>query len=215
MPNRDKSVSFAQAAENWTWWISFLAVLVFLDLCALTWYFQVLPESRFKNWEKIVSTGATWLSGLLVYVGIKYKFGEIKSVAEVLRIRPVQLCIVVLTTLVWYFVLPFHTVAVSIAESGSNKSLEGITVKVDSETAARPTLSDAQGKIIIRGLLASGHDLRFQGNGYQDEPATAGFMDVLTFGQIRVALKPKELRVEFRTTPDGAEVYLDGDEKNR
>lgn len=203
-----------KSSKKWTWLISILALIVFLDLCALTWYFWSIPQDLFQSWKKIVSTIVSWLGSILTFFGIRYKFKREKSIEQVLRIRPVQLCIVAFTIIIWYFILPFHSITMSVQESDSRTPLSGVAVKVDDEEGYR-AFSDENGKVKIGSLNVSGHKFLLEMKGYKPMPVTPSFLKTISFWTVtQVQLEKAEGTMKLKSIPESAEIFLDGN-KNK
>lgn len=207
-------------SEKWTWLIAILALIVFLDLCALTWYFWTIPAKSFSDLKKVISTVASWLTTLATFFGIRYKFRRKQSFAQVLRIRPVQLCIIAFTILIWYFIVPLHSITILVQESISKQPLSGVTVRVDAEKNPRPTISDDQGKIVIGGLPAAPHDLCFELHGYKQTQRTSSFIDIISIKKsLTVYLEKNQIPIRYPLTvssyPEGAEIYVNDELRGR
>lgn len=194
-------MAIRKTPAKWTWLTSLLALIVFLNLCALTWYFWAIPEQHFDKWKKILSTVGSWIGAILTFLGIRHKFGRQKPFHDVLRIRPLQLCIIAFTVLIWSFVLPFHLITISVRESDSMDPLSKVTVTVDDEKDPRLTISDATGDIKIGGLLATTHNLRFERDGYKKRSVTVSFVDVLNIISVYTVL------LEKHDIPQPAQTY--------
>jgi hypothetical protein len=209
MANRKRS--------NWAWLISILALIAFLDLIALTWHFWAMPADLFNEKKKILTTVASWAGSILTFLGIRYKFKKGQSIEQVLAIRPVQLCVIAFTFVVWFFVVPFHSLSLVVTDLESGRALSGVTVKVDEDEFPRPALSDPMGEIRIGGVRAAPHKLRLERPGYKTTEITASFIEVIgpLHGKSAVCMEEATGLAEIRSDPEGAEIYVDGEEKPR
>jgi len=191
-----------------------LALIVFLDLIALTWYFWAMPVKRFDETKKILTTVASWAGSVLTFLGIRYKFKKGESIEQVLALRPVQLCVIAFTFLIWFFILPFHNLSLSVTQSDLKSPLSGVTVRMDDEKLPRTGPSNERGEVKIVGIPAGPHRLCLDLTGHTTKCVNTGFMEVIYPGYVRpVTMERAEGKMEIKTTPEGAEIYLDGDEK--
>jgi hypothetical protein len=197
-------------SRGWTWLTSVLALIVFLDLCALTWYFWAAPE-ELATLQKILPIVGSWLVTILTFFGIRYKFRRGQSIEQVLRIRPVQLCVIASTILIWFFVLPFHSIAISVHDFHSKGPLSRVTVKVGHGNNSKAGISDEKGKFEIGGLRATSYKLQLEKRGYKTININISFLDVMGFRNVPVHLvKEKMYPLTVSSDPQGAEVYVDG-----
>jgi len=201
-------------SSGWTWPISILALIVFLDLIALTWYFWAMPVDLFNEKKKILTTVASWAGSILTFLGIRYKFKKGQSIEQVLAIRPVQLCVIAFTAIVCAFIVPIHNLSLLVTEPDLNTPVSGVTVKMDKEEFERTGSSNPRGKIKIAGISAAPHKLCFERKGYTTKCVNTGFMEaIIPWHESPVTMAKAEGKIQIRTIPDGAEIYLDGDDK--
>ncbi len=154
---------------------------------------------------------AGWIVSILTYFGVRHKLGEEKSVAQVLKIKPIQLGIVVITIAIWYLVIPLRSLTIQVQDFDSGAVLPGATVQVDKEKAPRPAMSNEKGEIKIRGLRAVPLDLRFERDGYQTKTVTTSFLDALSYSNTsKVSLQKSQGSLLVNTIPEGAKIFLDG-----
>lgn len=199
---------------RWPWISALFAVLVFLDLIAITVYLWGIPEARFANLEKVVTTMATWLTTVAVAFGIKYKARRGRPVREVLEFNAVRLGIIAVTAVVWFFVTPFHGVTIATYEAASNKALPGVTISLGGKSrGATAPSTGSQATLRVTALAGRAQDLFLEKENYTSESLSVSFIDVIKFGD-----QPAEVRFEkargylrLKSTPPGAAIYLDRD----
>ena len=149
---------------TWTWRTAIFVTVMVADLFALTWYLWAFP-AEVQHWEKAVGVVAGWVTSAMAFWGIKYGVGKRLSLAKAVSLLPLQLSLVVSTVGIWFFILPFHTIAVDVHGPGA-APLSGVTASVDGAGAPRPDASDAQGRLKVTGLLASKHKIVLEKRGY-------------------------------------------------
>lgn len=204
-------MSSRKKSKKWTWVISILALLVVLDLCALTWYLWSIPEDHFQSWKKIVSTIVSWIGSILTFFGIRHKFKREKSIEQVLKIRPVQLCIVAITIIIWYFILPFHSITMYVKEFDFQTPVSGVGVMVDDEEGYRG-FSDENGKVKIGSINVGAHKFLLEKSGYKPKSVTPSILKIVSFWTVsQVQLEKAVGTRKLNSIPEGAEIFLDGD----
>lgn len=193
---------------GWTWISAIILVLLFADLCALTWYLWAIPEAQLEHSKKIVTAVAGWISSVLGFFGIKYAVRKRFPLSQALRLLPVRLSTIALTLGIWFFVLPFHSITLYV-QGPDNKPLAGVTPTVDGVRQLNP--SDDRGQLKIKGLAAWTHRIILEKEGYKTKEGSAGFADVLAVKNLPAQkLEEAEGTVAVHTIPPGAEIYVDG-----
>ncbi len=211
----------------WSFWRSFLAVLVFLDLLALTVYFWRIPTEQFEQWKKILSTMTSWLGAVAAAFGIRYAAKSGTTLRDVLGIRPVQIGILAFTVIVWFFVLPFHAVTVETYATGSQsrgrtpvanaRVYLGVpgdsTLGERAEAGMSQWVSDSSATFRAPGLSARAYQLVVRADGYERSARLLSFADVVRFldDPIGIPLTPARGHLRVESEPRGARILLDFD----
>lgn len=199
--------------DKWTGVSSIFLLLLVCDLGAVTWYFLGHPEQDFEKWKRVAGTVGSWGVSIAGFFGYKAAVKE-TSIAAMLASPGVRLTILPLTVVVGLFVPPFHSLTLMVTDQDSSQPLSGVTVMIDDAGLPRPRLSDANGMLTAGSLVASSHRLRLAKMGYQSSDWSTGFSDVLPWASVnRVALARAKGSAHLDSTPAGAAVYLDEDDR--
>lgn len=192
---------------GWTWISALFLVLLLTDLCAITWYLRAIPESQFDNWKKTVSILGSWVGSVLGFFGIKYATKV--SLSKALTLLPVRLSTIVVTLIIWFFIVPFHSITLNVLGQ-DGKPLEGVSATLDGVRKLNP--SDERGQLTIAGLAAWNHKIVLEKAGYKPMPeSNIGFADVLSFRKWPPQkLEEADGTVVIHSIPPGAAVYIDG-----
>jgi hypothetical protein len=183
--------------------------LLFVDLCAVIWFVWRLPDAKFDQTKKVVSTVVGGLLYLFGLFGVKPATRKV-TLRAFLQLPPVVLCIIAFTVGVWFFILPFHGITLKVVSA--NQALEGVKAAVDGKGKGA---SNAEGTVRIGGLDAVSHTLKLEKAGYVTEESTIGFDEVLFKRQIVRTLDRAQGRIQVTSNPAGAAIYVDNESSPR
>ena len=221
--------SRAPAGNSWPVLSALVLVILFLDVVALTWYLWRLPDASLTRLDKTLSTAGGWIAAAIAFFGIRSKVRRQPNWPRTLAQLPVVLVTVAATALVWFFVLPFHSLEIYIA--GAEGPLDKATATLSGADSQIRGESGRDGVLRVPGLMAKGYSVVLARDGYTPKKVFFPFTDVIGFsrpGSVkleRVPLPPKaaapdplaarkrpragplyEIRVESR--PEGAEISV-------
>jgi hypothetical protein len=211
MPNRRKP-----AASEWGWRSSITLLFLAVDLCALTWYLWQLPGGSFNDLKKVLTTAGGWISSIAGFFGIKHVFRKSYPLERVLAGITAELLVGALTAMVWFFVLPFHSVTIRVSGADTQQPLDGARVIVGKSEGQKPVDHVSPGVLRVHGLLAADTNITVQHEGYQPTtpPLAFGRLDILWMGRpYEVVLQHQTGSIWLESEPKEAKVYLDGDPK--
>jgi hypothetical protein len=194
-------------SAQWTWVSSLFLVLVLCDLLALTCYLWALPDHDLLKWKKVVSTVGAWLTSLFTFLGVKRALKNKYSGAEFVSMLPVRPSIAVVSLVIWFFVLPFHSLDLTVADIDSSSAIRGVATRVDNKGSYD---SDEHGMVHLSGLLAAPHTVHLEKTGYKSREWSSSFADVLAWHASRILLETLRGRAVLDSVPQGAAIFLDG-----
>lgn len=204
----------------WSWSATVIITAIVADLCAVTWYLWSLPDGDVHRWQKTIGIVAGWITSVVTFWGIRHGTGKI-TLAKLAALPPVQLSVALLTTATWFFVLPVHSITIEVRGS-PGAPLADATAAVDDKAGgagsggSRADASDTQGRLRIKGLLASTHNIVLARLGYQARQISVGFADVLAGGVLHPApLEVADEKVTINSIPAGAAVFIDNETESR
>ena len=198
----------------WSWPATVIITAMLADLCAVTWYLWSLPESDAKRWQATIGIVAGWIGSLMAFWGIRHGTRK-TTLARLAAMPPVQLCVGLITVGIWFFILPFHAITLEV-RGQAGAPLADVTATCDDGAGGRPDVSDAQGRLRIKGLLASTHKVVLARPGYQQQQVSVGFADVLSSGVLHPApLQYADEMVTVISDPPGAGIFVDDEAVSR
>lgn len=226
-PTTDEPGETNGPQSPWSFWRSLLAVLVFLDLLALTVYFWRIPTEQFEQWKKILSTMSSWLGTMAAAFGIRYAAKSGTTLRDVLGIRPVQIGILAFTVVVWFFVLPFHTVTLETYTVGDDAATRRpvanaqvfLGVPGDSTLGEGPEAGrtewwpDSSTAFRTGALDARPYQIVVRAPGFEPSSRRLSFLEVVRpFDErLGIPLTPARGHLRVESEPPGARILLDFD----
>ncbi len=204
----------AQNSSKWGVLNIFVLAVLLIDLLLLTLYFWSIPQDKFEHFGKVAKTLTEWLTAIVGFLGYKFGLKRELAVPAVLREMPIVVFTAILTIIVIPLILPFYHVTLTVEADG--KALSGVTVMVDAESKSRFGGSDEHGLLKITDLLPASHHIHVEKKPeYESQDHTATFLQVLLMKRIKLPLKRAEATATIDTTPEGADIYVDGSKVGR
>jgi hypothetical protein len=174
-----------------------------LVLFALTWYFLGLPDSHFDVLKKRFSIIGGWFTAIAGYVGAE-KLLKVKGApSQVFASWPVRVIVGLGAILSFLLLIPIHSIEV-------DSNPRGATVYIVGEKGDRGKTPNS-----LRGLQVRMYDLSIQKDLHETVTRTVSLMEVLRHRKITVNLEPQMGSLDVSSTPEGADVYLNGETQSR
>jgi hypothetical protein len=144
---------------------------LFLDSVALTWYLWRWPGESLTQLDRTLSTIGGWVAAVCAFFGIRSKVRKQPDWPVVFSQLPVVLIALLVTILVWFFVLPFHSLEIMVRNSEGPLELATATFSPDASPIRGQTGRD--GLLKVPALMAASYTVRLAREGYHSR--TVGF----------------------------------------
>jgi hypothetical protein len=192
---------------RWTIFSSIVILLLFLDAVAITWYVLKLPESSFDHLHKTLTALAGWITSIAAALGIELKVRKQPAWRSLPRQLPVILIVAAVTVIVWFLLLPFHTLTIRV--TGDDKPLTLATAKIAGEVSPRASVSDRNGFLELGGLSAAKYSLVISKQPCSDQQTTVPFSSVIFPGAAASVNLSCSGRMGLSSEPSGAMIVVD------
>jgi hypothetical protein len=194
---------------RWNLFSSFVLLVVFLDAVALTWYLGKIPESSFDHLHKVLTGLGGWITPVLTYFGIKVKVQKQPEWRVLSQQLPVVLIVSAATVIIWFLLLPFHTLTVRVTDDGG--PVGKATARFLDDKGPQASFSDQSGVLKLGGLSAATYYLVVAREGCTDQQVTVPFSSVIFpggFASVNLACAPAGVLM-LSSEPSGAQITLD------
>jgi hypothetical protein len=198
-----------QHESRWNLFSSFVLLVVFLDAVALTWYAYKIPESSFDHLHKVLMALGGGIATALTYFGIKLKIQKQPEWSALTQQLPVVLIVGAATVIIWFLLLPFHTLTVRITDNDG--AVAKATARFIDDKGPQASFSDNSGVLKLGGLSAATYYVAIAREGCTEQQVTVPFSSVIFpggFASVNLACAPPGVLM-LSSEPSGAQITVD------